>query len=52
MNFSYAITEELKGLNDDQIKSIYKIIKSFKKAPTGRFIVGRCPLFSYETREV
>jgi hypothetical protein len=31
MNLSYAITEELKGLNDDQKKSIYKIIKSLKK---------------------
>jgi hypothetical protein len=34
MNLSAAIAKELKGLNDDQIKSIYKIIKSFKREKT------------------
>ena len=31
MNFSAVINEELKGLNNDQLKSIYRFIKSFKK---------------------
>jgi hypothetical protein len=34
---STAVAEELKGLNDDQLRSIYMLIKSFKKqksAPT------------------
>ena len=31
MNFSTVITEELKGLNNRQLKSIYRFIKSLKK---------------------
>jgi hypothetical protein len=31
MNYSSVIAEELKGLNNDQLKSIYRFIKSFKR---------------------
>ncbi|MCK4764047.1 MAG: hypothetical protein KAW12_17745 [Candidatus Aminicenantes bacterium] len=31
MNLSAVITEELEGLNRDQLKSVYRIIKSFKR---------------------
>lgn len=31
MNLSSVISKELKGLNDNQLKSIYRIVKSFKK---------------------
>jgi hypothetical protein len=31
MNFSTAVAEELKGLNDKQLNAIYRYIKSFKK---------------------
>ena len=31
MNLSSVISKELQGLNDNQLKSIYKIVKSFKK---------------------
>lgn len=34
MNLSSVISKELKGLNDNQLKSIYRIIKSFKKGKT------------------
>ena len=34
MNLSTVIADELKGLNEYQLKSIYKIIKSFKKEKT------------------
>jgi hypothetical protein len=31
MNLSAAITEELKGLSDDQLQSIYRFIRSYKR---------------------
>jgi hypothetical protein len=31
MNYSSVIAEELKGLDNDQLLSIYRFIKSFKK---------------------
>jgi len=31
MNYSSVIAEELKGLNNDQLKSIYRFIQSFKR---------------------
>jgi len=31
MSLSSAISKELKGLNDYQLKSIYRIVKSYKK---------------------
>jgi len=31
MNYSFVIAEELKGLSNDQLKSIYRFIKSFKR---------------------
>jgi hypothetical protein len=31
MNLSSVIVDELKGLNDAQLRSIHRIIKSFKK---------------------
>ena len=34
MNLSSVIADELNGLNEYQLKSIYKIIKSFKKEKT------------------
>lgn len=34
MNLSAVISEELKGLNGDQLKSIYRIVKSFKREKT------------------
>ena len=34
MNLSSVISKELRGLNDNQLKSVYRIIKSFKKEKT------------------
>jgi hypothetical protein len=34
MNLSSVIADELNGLNEYQLKSIYKIIKSFKREKT------------------
>lgn len=31
MSISSVVAEELKGLNDDQLHSIYRLIKSLKK---------------------
>jgi light-regulated signal transduction histidine kinase (bacteriophytochrome) len=36
MSLSSVVAEELRGLNDDQIRSIYRIIKSFKKEKAKR----------------
>ncbi len=34
MNVSTMVAEELKGLNDKQLRAIYRYLKSFKKEKT------------------